>query len=155
MASKFLDLKMVMRAADGKDYDFYDKLSDEDKKAFSPYLTLRWMASVGGSADAQAYYLISTNENVNKNFWDISKHHKLAWLSIAAAAPGIGSQQHYWVNQKKTPSKNKLRGYVASLFPAMKEDEISLFMETNSEQDIAEWLTQFGMDPKEIKALLK
>jgi hypothetical protein len=74
---------------------------------------------------------------------------------MAAAAPGVGSQFHYWVAPKKGGGKGKLRAEIARRFPAMKEDEIDLFMTINTEQDIAEWLTQHGMDPKEVKALLK
>lgn len=154
MAAKLLDLKRVLSAADKKDYDFYDNLSAEDKKLFSPYLALRWMASVTGNADMQAYYLLATNEQINKHFWDTTKHPKLCWLSIAAASPGVGQQYHYWVTQKKE-KKNKLREEVAKHFPTMKDDEIDLLLQINSEQDIVEWLKQHGMEDKEVKALLK
>ena len=155
MAAKMLDLKKVMSAADNKNYDFYDNLPADEKKLFSPYLSLRWMASVSGGKDLQAYYVLAVNEQLNKHFWDVSKHPKLAWLAMAAAAPGVGSQFHYWVAPKKGGGKGKLRAEIARRFPTMKEDEIDLFMTINTEQDIAEWLTQHGMDPKEVKALLK
>lgn len=155
MAAKLLDLKRVLSAADAKNLGFYDSLSDEDKKLFSAYLTLRWMASVGGSADLQAYYLLSTNENVNKNFWDLGKHPKLNWLSIAAASPGVGNQFHYWLTpKKKAGGKPKLRKELALRFPAMKEDEIDMLLTINTTEEIATWLKESGMDDKEVKALL-
>jgi len=154
MAAKLLDLKRVLGAADSKDYDFYDNLSPDDKKAFSAYLTLRWMASVGGNADLQSYYLLATNEQVNKHFWDVSKHPKLCWLSIAAASPGVGKQYHQWIAMKKKGSNSKLRKEVASHFPAMKEDEIDMVLTINTEEEIAAWLLEHGMENKEVKALL-
>lgn len=157
MAAKFLDLKKVMRAIDNKDYAFYDNLSAEDKKLFSPYLSLKWAANVTGNADLQSYYVLSTNERLNKNFWNISKHHKLCWLCMVAASPGMGDQYHYWLTKKKdgTSSKKKLRDAMLQIFPTYKESDIDLMIQTNTEQDIAEWLKQRGMEDKEVKALLK
>jgi hypothetical protein len=157
MAAKLLDLKRVMRAIDKKDYDFYDNLTPEDKKLFSPYLSLRWMASVTGNEDLQSYYLLSTNERVNKNFWSISKHHKLCWLCMVAAAPGVGEQFHYWLTAKKKEgsSKKKVRDELLKAFPTLKESDIDLMLLTNTEQDIAEWLNQQGLEDKEVKAILK
>jgi hypothetical protein len=112
------------------------------------------MASVSGSADLQAYYLLSTNEQVNKHFWDISKHQKLCWLSIAAASPGMGKQYHLWLSMKKKDGKNKLRKEILSYFPTLKEDEIDIILTVNSDEDIKQWLKDCGMEDKEVKALL-
>ena len=68
-----------MRCFDQKDRDFYNSLTDEERKKFSNYLMIRWGSSVQGSKDLQEFYLISCNERLNKHFFAISKHPKLHW----------------------------------------------------------------------------
>ena len=62
-----LSIANEMQEFDRKNRDFYDNLSEEEKKKFSPFLMIRWGSSVNGSPDLQAYYLISANEKLNKN----------------------------------------------------------------------------------------
>ncbi len=90
-----------MAAYDRKDREYYDKFTDEQKKQFSTYLMLRYGASVGGSQDLQAYYLMAANERVNKNFFDLNKHPKLQWLSCTTVSPNMGKQFHYLQGTKK------------------------------------------------------
>ena len=44
MAGKFLDIKQMMRAVDTRNKNWYAQLSDDDKKLYSPYMTLKWTA---------------------------------------------------------------------------------------------------------------
>ena len=45
-----LSIKSETAALDRKDQGFYDSLTDEEKKKFSPYLMLRYSACVDGNA---------------------------------------------------------------------------------------------------------
>ena len=56
MAAK-LDIKRELNAVDRKVYDFYDNLTDEEKKAFSPYILMRYTSNVQGDADIQEWFL--------------------------------------------------------------------------------------------------
>ena len=79
MAAK-LDIKRELRAVDLKDYSFYDNLSEEEKKAFSPYILMRYVSNVQGDSDTQEWFLEMVNETVNKHFMVLSKDHKaLLW----------------------------------------------------------------------------
>ncbi len=95
MTADKLSVKNETAALDRKDVSFYDSLSDEEKKKFSPYLMMRYSASVDGSSDLQAWYLMATNERVNKNFFDISTSHhkKFQWLLCTTVSPGLGTQR--------------------------------------------------------------
>lgn len=145
-----LTLAQELQALDRKDRNFRRDLDPELQKKVSPYLMMRYSASVEGSADLQAYYLLAANENVNKNFFDISKHPELQWLTCTTASPGLGSQRHYWLGtQKKTDSeKNQsaLRKQVLEIYPNWKHDELELFMNLNSEQDLKIWLKGHGVE---------
>ena len=73
MANK-LPLNKVLGAMDRKHKGFFDTLSDEEKKAFSPFLMNRYASSVKGESALQEWWLIATNKRVNTNFFDLTKH---------------------------------------------------------------------------------
>ena len=75
-----LSIQNEMSCFDRKDRDFYNSLTDEERKKFSNYLMIRWGSSVQGSRDLQEFYVISTNERLNKHFFAINRHPKLQWL---------------------------------------------------------------------------
>lgn len=144
-----------MAAFDRKDRAYYDKFTDEQRKQFSTYLMLKYGANVSGSADMQAYYLMSTNERVNKHFFELgSKHTKLQWLCCTTVSPEMGNQFHYWLKGKKKEGDNKSQKFLAKLFPTMKSDEIDLLARINDKRDIADMARSLGYDDKSIKSEL-
>jgi hypothetical protein len=143
-----------MAAYDRKDRDYYDKFTDEERKKFSTYLMLRYGASVAGSTDFQSYYLMATNERVNKNFFDLNKHPKLQWLLCTTVSPNMGKQHHYWQGTKKKEGNNKAQKFLAKLYPTLKQDEIDLLATINDKRDIERLARDLGYDDKTINAEL-
>ena len=144
-------IKNEMKGFDRKDRDYYDKLTDEQRKKFSTYLMLRWGSTVTGSSDLQAYYLISTNENVNKNFFELGKHPKLQWLTCTTVSPDMGYQNHYWLSTKKRGGNNKVYKFLEKMYPDMKSDELDTLTLINDIKDIKLFAKEMGMSDKEIK----
>lgn len=144
-------IKNEMKGFDRKDRDYYDKLTDEQRKKFSTYLMLRWGSAVTGSSDLQAYYLISTNENVNKNFFELGKHPKLQWLTCTTVSPDMGYQNHYWLSTKKRGGNNKVYKFLEKMYPDMKSDELDTLVLINDIKDIKLFAKEMGMSDKEIK----
>ena len=143
-----------MAAYDRKDRAYYDKFTDEQRKSFSTYLMLKYGANVSGSADMQAYYLMATNERVNKHFFEINRHTKLQWLTCTTVSPQMGNQFHYWLKAKKKEGDNKSQKFLAKLFPNMKSDEINLLARINDKRDLADMARKLGYDDKSIKSEL-
>ena len=84
-----LDIKRELSAVDLRNYEFYDKLTPEEKKEFSPYILMRYVSNVDGDRDLQEWFIERTNELVNKDHWTLSKNHKaLLWKLFAGC--GIG-----------------------------------------------------------------
>ncbi len=153
--SSSLEIKYEMQAYDRKDRSYYDNFTDEDRKKFSTYLMLKYGANVSGSKDLQAYYLMATNERVNKHFFELgSKHTKLQWLTCTTVSPAMGPQFHYWLAAKKKEGDNKSQKFLAKLYPNMKSDEIDLMAKINDKRDIADMARNLGLDDKSIKAEL-
>lgn len=144
-----------MAAFDRKNREFYDSLTDDEKKKFSPFLMIRYGATVNGSADLQAYYLMSCNERLNKNFFDINttQHKKLQWLLATTVSPGMGNQYHQWLAAKKRETgNNKAKKFLRELRPELSEDEIALLSEINTKDDLKQHARNLGWDDKRIKS---
>lgn len=154
MATK-LPLNRVLGAMDRKQKDFYDSLTDEEKKAFSAFLMNRYASSVKGNPALQEWWLIATNKRVNTNFFDLAKHPKLQWLLLTTASPGMGTAFHEWIPYKKKDAvNNKVLKTLKTLYPFAKEDELELMATINTTSDIKTHLENMGYDKKEIKELV-
>jgi len=150
-----LNIANEMLQFDRKNREFYDDLTEEEQKKFSPFLMIRLGSDVQGSAELQAYYLISTNERLNKYYFDISgkEHKKFQWLLATTVSPGMGKQYHKWLAAKKKDSgNNRAEKFFAELYPHMRHDEIKLLAELNSKDDIKQLAKAHGWDDKRIKA---
>lgn len=146
-----LDIKRELAAVDRKNYDFYDNLSAEEKKAFSPYILMRYVGSVQGDQDIQEWFIERTNELVNKDHWTLSKSHKpLLWKLFAATGAGIPAYHPYLASGKKEKA-NKIEKLLAELYPAMKMSEIKLMAKLMNKADIAELFDKMGFDKKQRK----
>jgi hypothetical protein len=152
-----LNIKNEMAAIDRKDRDYYDAMTDEEKKKFAPYLMIRWSSCVGGDPMLQSYYLISANEKLNKGFFDVStsQHKKLQWLLSTTVSPGMGVQSHHWISPKKKESQSKASKVLRKLLPELNEEEISLMCKINNDDDIKELARAHGWDDKSIKESFK
>jgi hypothetical protein len=152
-----LHISNEMLNFDVKNRNFFDSLSEEESKKFSPFLMIRWGATVEGGRDLQEYYLISCNENLNKHFFDISatQHKKLQWLLATTVSPGLGKQYHKWLAAKKKESgNNKAEKFLAKIFPSLKYDEIKLLAQVNGKDDLKKLAKEHGYDDKQIKEML-
>jgi len=153
-----LDIANEMRAFDAKQRDYMDSMTEEELKKFSPYILMRWGASVDGSADLQEWYLRAVNERINVNFFDVNstRHKKLLWLLCTTASPGMGNQRHYWLAAKKKESAgNATVKLLRRLYPNRKADEIDLLAKINDSKAVKEMARMHGLDDKEIKEYLK
>jgi hypothetical protein len=151
MATAKLDIKRELNAVDLKNYNFYDNLTDEEKKAFSPYILMRYTANVQGDRDTQEWFLEMTNEMVNKNHWTLSKNHKpLLWKLFAGVGTGATAFHPYLAAGKKEKAV-KIEKLLAELYPAMKMDEIKLLVSLMDKQDKEELFDKMGFDKKQRK----
>ena len=64
MAKKpLLQIKDIMAAVDRKDYGFYERLTDEQRKSMNLWMTQRYASSVQGKL--AGHYLVMINEFMN------------------------------------------------------------------------------------------
>lgn len=144
-----LSIKNEMVQFDCKKREFYDSLTDEEKKKFSNYLMIRWGSSVNGSTDLQHFYLVATNERFNKHFFAINKHPKLQWLCATTVSPDMGTMHHNWIApKKKEAGASSCKKQLAEMYPNMKDDELELMAKLNTKKDIDSYLKLAGEETK-------
>lgn len=133
MASDF-DLFEALNALDRKDYSYYSKLTEEQKKKFVPYMLIQWLSSVKGNKNVQQYYLASVDHHANKYLFNetVQKHPELVWLMLCAASPGVGKQYHQWIPNisqsisklKSSPKMKDITEYYTKIYPNVEKSDI-------------------------------
>ena len=144
-----LSIANEMAQFDNKNRDFYDSLTDEERKKFSNFLMLRWGSSVSGSADLQHFYLVATNERLNKHFFAINRHPKLQWLCATTVSPDMGTHRHQWIApKKKEAGSSSIKKQLAEIYPNLKDDELNLLASITTKKEIDEYLRANGQETK-------
>ena len=134
-----------MRCFDEKDRDFYDNLTDEERKKFSNYLMIRWGSSVHGSRELQEFYVVATNERLNKHFYAVNRHPRLQWLMATSVSPGMGVHRHQWIAPKKKESgSSEVKKTLMQLYPNMKISDIETLAAITDSKELKEHLKHMG-----------
>lgn len=135
---KFTDVEFnlfqALEAIDRKDYGYYDRLTEEQKKKFVPFMIIQWVSAIKANSKLQEYYLIASNDLANKYLFNenVQKHPKLQWLMLCGV--GIGSKQyHQWIPQikdkvvklKENPTKDDIYEYYKKIYPNVDENLIN------------------------------
>lgn len=148
---KKLDIKRELEAVDTRNYNFYDNLTADEQKAFSPFVLMRFIGNVQGDRDLQEWFVEMTNELVNKDHWTLSKNHKaLLWKLCAGVGTGSKSFHPYLAAGKKD-KVNKIAKLLAELYPAMKLNEVKMLADMMTAADIKELFDKMGFDKKQRK----
>jgi len=143
-----LNIANEMRELDLKNRDFYRDLTPEERKKFSNYLMIRWASGVQGARELQEFYVIATNERLNKHFFSLSKLPDLQWLCATTVSPDLGAQRHQWISpRKREPGAGSIKKQLSNLFPHLKSDEIDLLAEITTKKELAEYVRQHGQEP--------
>jgi hypothetical protein len=137
--------------------EWYESLSDEEKKSFSPYVSMRFASSVKGIKSLQLEYIENVNEFCNKDFSLLQKHDgdsKLFWKLLALC--GVGKKMfHPWIKAPKGKGKKtKLMEFLDDIYPTLKNDEKELLKKLLTKQDIKQLAKDAGLNDNEIKSLV-
>jgi hypothetical protein len=142
-----LNIQSEMRAFDCKHRGFYDDLSEDEQRKFAPFLMIRWGSTVSGSRELEEYYVIATNQRLNRKFFSVntSRHKKLQWLMATTVSPDLGQQRHTWIAPKKNQGGKK-RKIIENLYPAANRDELDFLCQTITDADIKPYNKRSGLD---------
>lgn len=148
-----IPLKTMLEAVDTNDFAFYSRLTEEQKKAFSPWMAMRYVSSATGNMTA--HYLLMVNDIVNRDFSALKHHPDLQWKLLAVCGCGRPTF-HPWIPPGKGKRKSsKVKDLLHSVYPQMGYDDIDLLAAINTEDDLRMLAEDMGMDAKDIKDLFK
>lgn len=122
---KFFELRNGLKAIDFRNKDYYDRIDDQERNLYSPYMIMRYASSVSGDRFYQEHYVEMINECVNKHLFTLSsKHKKLCWM-LTSMCGALKQQFHPWVKpMKKVPNKSLKLLY--EIYPSMKETDLEV-----------------------------
>ena len=144
-----LSISNEMAQFDRKNREFYDELTDEERKKFSNYLMIRWGSAVQGSRELQEFYVIATNQRLNKRFFDINRHPRLQWLCATTVSPGLGAQRHVWIAPKKREAgATGVRKQLAEIYPHLRDDELDVMTRITTAKELADYQRLSAQDTK-------
>ena len=144
-----LSIANEMAQFDRKNREFYDSLTDEERKKFSNYLMIRWGSAVQGSRELQEFYVIATNQRLNRHFFAVNRHPRLQWLLSTTVSPGLGTQRHVWIApRKKESGATAMRRQLAEIYPHLRDDELDVMMRITTAKEITEYQRLSAQDIK-------
>ena len=150
MTERKLDIFRVLKNADLKNVDFFGKLTEEEQKAFQPFLVARWLS---GTYSARQIYFI--NEIVNSLVFSLPNHKQLLWQLLTICTSG--KQQRYIWN--KLPSKvSTARPFstkVVADYYQYSLKKASDAIKCLKGQDILDMADTLGLQPDEITKIEK
>lgn len=162
------DLFGALAALDKKDYSYWNKLTEEQRKKFVPWMILHWHSAVKAENMIGSYYTISTDINANKHMFNeyVQKHPELQWLMLCTVSPGLGKQFHQWlphlntgITNFKTPAKEReVLEYFQKIYKTqdksvLQELAVAYTQDQNHKTRLAKHLVQMKLD--DIETLSK
>ena len=144
-----LDIFSVLKQIDKKNFNLWNEWTDEQKKDFSPYIILRWLAGTNNPDQLTKLGLIATS-----TIFEFGSKKDLM-LAILTACSSDGPKQYKWLtykgSEKTQPGAIKLISEVYNLSIKDAGKSLNLF----SNEEILELAEYNGLQPDEIKSLKK
>ena len=150
-----LDLSKTLYSLDKRNKTLYNDFTEEQKKSFSPLVYMKFMSSAPNS---DSYFsLLTTNEFVNTNFWDLSKEPELQCKLLSLC--GLNTKvYHKWLGNKKSNSTSNLRSFVREIFSKsnwfLNNFEMNLFLNNLTEQELSELCDEYGKTKEDKKKIV-
>lgn len=143
--------KRVLPSIDTRNKQFYDSLSTEEKKGFSPWLIQRYLSSAeSATSGIIEHYLIMTNDVVNVNFSDI-KDPEMTWLLMSIVGVGKGLKHPYIApGGGKRKKKNAFKTWLHDQYPHLSDQELDIWISGLDKKTAKDMLEQYHVKDKDI-----
>jgi hypothetical protein len=133
-----LDIQTVLEAADKGMKQFYENLTEEEQKAFTPLITMRWQSALSDKSDLKHYQILATNDLVNLGMWSLGKHPELLWKLLCVAGTGR-KQYHAWIPMTKRESTTpKWDAFISTYWPHTNHEERLMLKQI---KPLTEWVS--------------
>lgn len=150
-----LDLSNTLYSLDKRNKKLYNGFTEEQKKSFSPLVYMKFMSS---ASNGESYFsLLTTNEFVNTNFWDLSKEPELQCKLLSLC--GLNTKvYHKWLGNKKSNNISNLKIFVKDIFAQrnwfLNNFEMNLYLNSLTEQELGGLCDEYGKTKEDKKKLI-
>lgn len=134
----------VLKEIENKNYQYYDRLSNELQKEIQPYTLCRWMSVMQGNDYQHENLTLKVNNNVNKNYWILSKYKDLQWKLLCTC----GSRhfvKHQWIPVNKSPMDKNYK-IIREFYSNLNDDEFKMKYDNMSQIEIKSIKQMMGID---------
>ena len=141
---KFFELRNGLKAVDFRNKDYYDRIDDQEKSLYSPFMLMRYASCISSKDKFYVeHYIEMINECVNKHLFTLSgKHKKLCWI-LTAMCGALKQQFHPWIKpMKRVPNKSLKQ--LQTLFPTAKESDLETLDKIITDRELEELLEAHG-----------
>lgn len=150
-----LNLDTVLQAIDRKDLNFYDRLTDEEKKAYSPFILMRYMSSLGPQSDLAAYAVLAANDIINNGIFSLGKHPELQHKLMCLTGTGRKQYRPYIGSKGKSTSSKVIDEFLIGLYPTINETELNILKSQHDKDTLQKLGEDAGLSKAEIKELVE
>lgn len=148
----------IFPAIDHRNMNLWSKLTDDQKKEFSPWLIQRWISGTDQTAELQEYFIQALNERVNINMNELSSkisgHPELLWMLLASC----GLRKNYrrtFLPGPKSIKKDKIYQFLADLYPTLGNQELELIRSINDESDLYAIAESMNISRSDLNEIFK
>lgn len=129
--------------------DIYVKLTDEEKKGFTPLVTMRWLS---GTSDQSQ--IIALNTFANRFTFPLAKHPHLQMLLLQVCCSKRGGRNN-WYGIKGGSKKTQMRNQVMMEYYEWSANEMRDCTVFPSDDEIVEMAEDLGWQKDEVAKLKK
>jgi hypothetical protein len=145
--------KQVLPAIDQRDFGFLERLSEDERKSFTPLVAMRFASAVSTKANCDLN-LFLVNQMANINFFDIGDHPELQYKLLAATGMGY-SQRHEWIPMAKTKRESsRLHDFLNEHWPDANSDELNILLKQFNRETFRDFVEGFALVPLETQKLI-
>lgn len=144
------DIFKILERLSVKDVAFFEKMSEEDKKALQPLVLARWMSGTSDSFQVQML-----NELVNPLVFNLGKHKQLL-LNLLTISSSGKSKRYIWnkaKNNKKTSTPKCIE--VIKEYYGYSTLQAKDAMPLLTDDDIFQYAWHLGRQTDELKLITK
>jgi hypothetical protein len=156
-----IKLADLFSAVNRKDRNWWEQLSDDQRKKFSSWLYSRYMSIVRhNNPDMHRYYVMGTNNIINRYLSGLTKNHaKLIYLLMTTLPNEFARADHQYIppmkkNKADKKTNNKMR-ILSQLNPSFKDEDLEALASVMTDDEFTDVMASHGWESKKIKAELK
>lgn len=152
MARK-LDIFRVLRAANLRQFRFYQGLNDEEKKEFILKIVLQFASTISSDMVAQEDHLIRVNERLNLYGDLMWKYPDLSYAMLASCGRGKVTKAVHMKAASPTVQDTVLLDFLAIHWPGINQDEAHILLSQMDKKAFDDLLQGTGLDAEREKKI--